>query len=136
MSLPYPARAGVVDAIVHNPLWLPGHRPVFQTHTIKGGLTLPPGAVLGRDSTNGKLTLCTFAGANGTNKPYAVTAEALSTYDRDGTTALDMTAAVAVHGYFNSTALYIDPSFTGGFDDLEPLLRAIGIFGRAPGYSG
>lgn len=112
MSLPYPARMNTVDAITFNTLLLPGEKPVFQNYVIAGGQTLKAGSVLGRITASGKLKLSASAAGDGSQTPIAVLNQALSTYDVDGTTALDMPMSVIVHGTVNASALVFGTGHT------------------------
>lgn len=134
MAIPHPARYRYVDAIVHNPLMLPGADPVFMNFVIEGGQNLIPGSVLGRVTATGKLKLVAAAAGDGSQNPVAILCEKLDTFAADGVTPQDITMAVAVSGYFNETVLNYGAGYTVAA--LKPLLQAVNIYTRAPGYSG
>lgn len=134
MSNPFPAASGIVDSIVHNGLWLPGKSPVFMTYTLIGGSTYLAGSVLGRVTASGKLKLSASAAGDGSQAPMAILPHDVSAFAADGTTAEDKTVAVAVQGYVNETALVLGAGHT--IASVKEALRALGMFLRAPGYSG
>lgn len=135
MTIQYPVTSQVVDGIVFNGLFLPGHTPKFENVTIKGGVTYMPGTVLGQITATGKFVMSAAAAGDGSEVPIAVLTMPIATFDTDGVTALDMKASVVVHeGYFNETALIFGAGFT--IAQIKSALLARGIFTRAPGYSG
>ena len=134
MSIPNPARAGVVDAIVFQQLLLPGHKPDFMSYTIAGGQSLPAGAVLGRITASGKLVLSVLAAGDGSQVPAYILPEPVNTFAADGVTALDMSLSVYVGGYFNAAALTFGAGQTIAL--CQEQLRAARIFTNAPLYSG
>lgn len=135
MTVPFKANSQIVDAIVHNPLYLPGKKPVFEVFTIAGGQTLPMGAVLGMITSSGKLTLALSASSDGSQTPMAVLPQPVATFAADGSTNLDMSMSVIVEGYLNGTALVFGTglSLTTA---VKAILRDAGIHTRSPGYSG
>jgi hypothetical protein len=135
MTTQFPATAGVVDAIVFNPLWLPGHNPRFENYTILAGQNLAAGSVLGLITASGKLVLSLLAAGDGSQAPMAVLAHDIKTYDIDGVTGLDMKASVIVdEAYLNETALIIGTGHTVA--TVKDAFRPLGMLLRAPGFSG
>ena len=132
----YPAKAGQVDSFTPDPqLLLPGSRPRFQNFTILGGLTLLKGSVLGVITATGKLTLCASAAGDGSQNPVAVLDRDLHTVDIDGTTALDTTFDVMVHGaVLNPAAMVLGTGMT--LAAVETALLARGFTFRTTGFSG
>jgi hypothetical protein len=141
VSFPFLAGSRVVDSITHNPLFLPGHKPVFIPAVLATGLTLMPGTVLGMVASTNQLTPCVRTATDGSQTPYAVLCEpANTTATGPAGVAGPVSLGVCVNGYFNASALIIDTSFGVGpdlaFAAIETALRVAGIFGRFPGYSG
>ena len=134
MAIAHPAKYRGTDAIVFNPLWLPGKQPTFMPYTILGGQTLRVGSVLGRVTASGKLKLTASAAGDGSEVPEFVLAEPIATYAADGTTSLDMVFAVATSGSVNETALFYGAGHTAAA--IREALRRVGFVLRAPGYSG
>lgn len=134
MSISFPASAKTVDSIVFNPLRLPGINVSTMAYIIIGGQQLPTGAVLGRITASGKLTLCVAAAGDGSQVPHSITPHPINTFAADNVTPLDAYAAVYVKGYFNETALYLGTGLV--LANVKEQLKDIGILLRAPGYSG
>lgn len=134
MSIFTQAKYRAVDAITFKTLILPGETPVFMNYTLGGGQTLYAGSVLGRITATGKLVLSTSAAGDGSQVPMAVLNQNVSTYDIDGTTALDTPMSVIVHGMLNSDALVFGTGQT--IANCVEYLRDAGIHTRRPGYSG
>jgi hypothetical protein len=135
MSIQYPAGSRVMDAIVFNPLWLPGHEPHFMNYVIAGGQTLLAGSVLGRVTATGKLKLSAASAADGSETPMAVLAHDVASYDAVSGAAKDVNASVIVaEAYINETALHWGADHT--LTSVKEALRPLGILLRAPGYSG
>ena len=132
-SLPYPNRFRTVDAIVPNPLLLPGKRHLTMPFTILGGRFLMAGSVLGQVAASGKLVLSVAAAGDGSQVPVGILAEDVNAYDFSGS-ALDVGVPVYVQGMFNETALTFGAGQTIAL--LRNALRALGIFTMAPGFSG
>ena len=134
MSIPNTAKSRIVDSVVFNPLWLPGHEPKFMNYTLVGGAVYVAGSVLGRVTATGKLNLSAAAAGDGSQVPMAILPHDVVAYAADGVTAEDKQVAVAVQGYVNETAL----TFGAGHSvsTVKETLRATGMLMRAPGYSG
>lgn len=138
MAIPYPAQRAIVDSVSFDQLVLPGHQLQFMNYTVEGGLQLAAGTVLGRVTATGKMKKCVNGAGDGSEVPCAINMEPVFTVDVDGTTARDTPMALAVAGYFNPTALFIDPSFASASDKeaLFELMRRNGLYTRTPGFSG
>ena len=132
-AIQHPARAGVVDALVHNPLLIPGKRPVYNSFMIGGGQQLLIGSVLGKITATGALVLCAAAAGDGSQNPFAVCPENIFTFDEAGEPEAKFTSVI-VEGFFNSTALRFGAGYT--FAALRDAMAARGLHARAPGFSG
>lgn len=135
------AGARVVDAIIHNPLFLPGSKTVFKPVVFAAGQQLLLGAVVGQVTATGKLVLSVKTAVDGSQVPYGIVPETIDTTAAGPNgVAGDTNADVVVQAYVNASAVYADVSW-GATPDLawaalEPLFRPLSIFGRFPGYSG
>jgi len=134
MTFPLQAGYRTVDAIVFNPLWMPGEHPIFQEYIIAGGQSLAAGSVLGLISASGKLVLSALAAGDGSQTPMAILPQPINTYASDGATPQDMWFSVLVHGRVNPTALVFGTGQT--IANTKELLRANAIHLVAPIYSG
>ena len=133
-SLPYPNRFRTVDALVPNPLLLPGKKHLTQPFTILGGQHLLAGSVVGVVSASGKIVLSLSAAGDGSQVPFGILAEDVNSYASDGVTALDVGAPVYVEGIFNATALAFGTGQTVAL--VAPILAARAIYLQNPGFSG
>ena len=138
MSITVQASFQTVDSIVHDPLFLYGSSDdiKFIPGVLLAGVAYPAGSVLGLAATGvnaGKMTLCAFAAGDGSQNPYGILVFPLDLTVATGTGS-DANVSIAVTGYFNETALTFGTGYT--ITLLRQALRNIGIFARAPGYSG
>lgn len=92
--------------------------------TLVTGQNLKRGAVLGKITASGKLTLVNSASADGSQNPYAILAA-----DTDATSA-DKTCPLFVAGEFNSNGLIFGGTDTAATH--KTALRDLGIFLKDP----
>jgi hypothetical protein len=131
-----------VDGIVFKRLFAQGCKPVFlHGQNIAANLQILPGTVLGRITASGYLTPCVKTATDGSQTPYAVASRYIDTTANGpaGVSAVQP-AAVVAHAsfYIDAIAEVLDTSW-GATPDLawvaiEPLLRAVGIYG-VPNFS-
>jgi len=133
-SLPYPNRFRTVDALVPNPLLLPGKKHLTQPFTILGGQRLLAGSVVGVVTASGKVVLSLSAAGDGSQVPIGILAEDVNSYAFDGVTALDVGAPVYVEGVFNATALTLGTGQTVA--GITAAFAARAIYLQNPGFSG
>lgn len=93
---------------------------VSETGTLLAGQFLPRGAVLGRLTASGKLTLSLAAASDGSQAPYGVL------YDAYDSTAGDMLCGVYVKGEFNPNAMTFGAGHTAA--SVRAVLRGLGIY--------
>lgn len=134
MTLPISARAGVVDAVVHNQLRLPGPDVFVEPFNFEAGQTLLPGSVLGIVTATGRLKLSAAAAVDGSQVPVAILLEPISSFDPATGAGAVISGPAATKGTFNQTALILGAGHTVA--SIKDGLRARGIHLRAPGYSG
>jgi hypothetical protein len=122
MAKPY---AGQIDQYQPDQL-VSGEFPrVARSGTIAAGQNLPKGAVLGRVTASGELKLSATAAGDGSEKVYAVLAEAIDT------TGGAATAPIYLTGEFNPADLTFGTGHTAA--STGDALRAHSIFLRATG---
>ena len=97
---------------------------VSETLPLAQGQALPRGAVLGRVTASGKLTLSTAAATDGSQVPYGVLAD-----DADATLT-DVLCGVYVKGEFNQNALTFGAGQTPV--TVHDALRDAGIYLKTP----
>lgn len=134
MTIPHPARSGVVDAVVFNPLRLPGPKVYTEPFQFEAGQTLLPGSVLGIVTATGRLKLSAAAANDGSQVPVAILLEPISSFDPATGAAAVVSGPAATKGSFNQTALILGAGHS--IASIKDGLRARGIHLRAPGYSG
>ncbi|MBX6382086.1 MAG: head decoration protein [Microbispora sp.] len=100
--------------------------PVTEDATLVSGQNLTRGAVLGRITASGKLTLSTSAANDGSETPYAILAE-----DTDASGG-DKTCTVYVAGEFNANALTFGTGHTATTAATVAALRDAGIYLKNP----
>ena len=97
---------------------------VSETLPLALGQALPRGAVLGRITASGKLTLSAAAATDGSQVPYGILAD-----DADATLT-DVLCGAYVKGEFNQNALTFGAGHTP--QTLHDALRDGGIFLKTP----
>lgn len=93
---------------------------VTQNEVLVSGQNLQRGALLGRITTGGKLTLSTTGASDGSQTPIAILADAV---DASGG---DKTCGVYLSGEFNEAAVIFGASHTAA--STRAALRALGIY--------
>lgn len=134
MTLQHPARAGVADALVHNPLQVPGPEVHTESFSFVASQNLLPGSVLGAVTATGHLKLSASAAGDGSEVPIAILLEPINSFDPQTGAGAVVKGPAAVRGSFNPTALVLGAGHTVA--SIQAALRARGIFLRAPGHSG
>lgn len=97
---------------------------ITDSGVLVAGQNLKRGAVLGKITASGKLTLVNSANVDGSQNPYAILAA-----DTDATTA-DKTCPLFVAGEFNSNGLIFGGTDTPATH--KAALRDLGIFLKDP----
>jgi len=97
-----------------------GTQLVSETGTLAGGQSLPRGAVIGRITASGKVTLSTAAATDGSQVPYGIL------YDEFDATAGDMRCGYYIAGEFNGHVLTLGAGHT--LASVRDVLRAGGIY--------
>lgn len=135
-------RYASVDAITFERLYAPGHEPVFGAAVMASGFQVRAGTVLGRITSSGYLKPCIATANDGSQVPYAVASKFVDTTAAGPAGAAGaQPTSVILHGKLNSAMVSktLDASWGATPDAawiaVEPLLRAIGIFGAAPIFS-
>jgi len=114
---------GVVAADTYTPSALiagDAARLVTDTMTLISGQNLTRGALLGKITASGKLTLCLSAAVDGSQTPYAILADDASA------TSGDVLCGVYLAGEFNTRAMTFGTGTTAA--NSKDTLRALGIF--------
>ncbi len=101
-------RAGFTSSSVENPDQLLAHEvtPLTYKETLITGQNLKRGAMVGKITTGGKMTLSLSASGDGSQVPYGILAE-----DCDATSA-DKEALVFVKGSFNAHKVVLGTGWT------------------------
>lgn len=97
-----------------------GTQLVSETGILAAGQSLPRGAVIGRITASGKLTLSIAAATDGSQVPYGVL------YDEFDATAGDMRCGYYIAGEFNAHILMLGAGHT--LASVHDALRTLGIF--------
>lgn len=93
---------------------------VSETGTLLAGQVLPRGALLGKITATGKLTLSTSAATDGSQNPYGIL------YDAYDSTAGDLSAGLYIKGEFNPNAMTFGAGQTAA--GVKAALRDLGIY--------
>ena len=93
---------------------------VSESAILAAGQVLPRGALMGRITASGKLTLSTAAATDGSQVPYGILLDAFDA------TAGDVTCGVYIRGEFDPDSITFGAGQTRA--GLHDALRAMGIF--------